>query len=55
MAEARVEVSHIPTALQKADVMTKPLARIQFLRARQLLAMTSPSSCLPLATEPGGV
>lgn len=42
MSEALVEVSHIPTSLQKADIMTKPLSRVAFLRGRSLLSMEAP-------------
>jgi len=33
----RVVVSHIPTALQKADILTKPLGRTRFEAVRKLL------------------
>lgn len=42
MDDARVDVVHIPTHLQKAYIMTKPLARVTFLRARNLLSMADP-------------
>lgn len=43
ITDALINVRHIPTKHQNADIMTKALGRIAFLHTRQFLFMAAPS------------